>query len=228
MLDLHIMLTDSNSYDLVSDHSEPFHINNVWLVHLNGMPTAYEDKVVSLLQRGGIATSIQEVLSRVYWKEQNLQCKDNYVWNISQGGNVVEGTTSKIAARQVIAKVMQTNEESVEKMDKMHEIAKQYVSSVRINLVDVAQATITVSEACACIEINCFRFEIVTPYSSMIVLVNDEQRQRLKELEQRDDRFEREVETGKKGSRLWSQANKCAPLWAILVLIVMGMTNAMF
>lgn len=37
---------------------------------------------------------------------------------------------------------------------------------------------------------------VVTPYSSMIVLVNDRQRQALDAAEQRDDRFEREVETG--------------------------------
>ena len=35
---------------------------------------------------------------------------------------------------------------------------------------------------------------IVTPYSSMIVLVNDEQRRRLEELEKQGDRFQREKE----------------------------------
>ena len=35
---------------------------------------------------------------------------------------------------------------------------------------------------------------IVTPYSSMIVLVNDVQKRELKEAEQKSDRFEREVE----------------------------------
>ncbi|HEY9740303.1 MAG TPA: PEP-CTERM sorting domain-containing protein, partial [Coleofasciculaceae cyanobacterium] len=40
-------------------------------------------------------------------------------------------------------------------------------------------------------------FDIVTPYSSMIVLVNDQQREALKRAEQQSDRFDREVETGK-------------------------------
>ncbi|MDJ0649102.1 MAG: hypothetical protein QNJ60_10390 [Xenococcaceae cyanobacterium MO_188.B19] len=39
-------------------------------------------------------------------------------------------------------------------------------------------------------------YDIVTPYSSMIVLVNDEQRELLKKAEARTDRFDREVETG--------------------------------
>jgi putative PEP-CTERM system integral membrane protein len=38
--------------------------------------------------------------------------------------------------------------------------------------------------------------QIVTPYSSMLVLVNDAQREALKQAEAADDRFEREVETG--------------------------------
>jgi putative PEP-CTERM system integral membrane protein len=39
-------------------------------------------------------------------------------------------------------------------------------------------------------------FGIVTPYSSMIVLVNDQQRAALKKAEQESDRFNREVENG--------------------------------
>jgi putative PEP-CTERM system integral membrane protein len=38
------------------------------------------------------------------------------------------------------------------------------------------------------------RYGIVTPYSSMIVLVNDQQRQELEQAEQQSDRFNREVE----------------------------------
>ncbi|MGL5508509.1 MAG: PEP-CTERM sorting domain-containing protein, partial [Microcoleaceae cyanobacterium] len=40
-------------------------------------------------------------------------------------------------------------------------------------------------------------YKIVTPYSSMIVLVNEEQRQMLVEAEASTDRFNRTAETGK-------------------------------
>ena len=40
-------------------------------------------------------------------------------------------------------------------------------------------------------------YKIVTPYSSMIVLVNDEQREALKKAEAEADRFNRKVEDGK-------------------------------
>jgi putative PEP-CTERM system integral membrane protein len=40
-------------------------------------------------------------------------------------------------------------------------------------------------------------YRVVTPYSSMIVLVNDEQRKALKEAEASTDRFDRKVEDGK-------------------------------
>jgi putative PEP-CTERM system integral membrane protein len=41
------------------------------------------------------------------------------------------------------------------------------------------------------------KYQIVSPYSSMLVLVNDEQRQLLKEAEAQSDRFDRKVENGK-------------------------------
>ena len=41
------------------------------------------------------------------------------------------------------------------------------------------------------------RYEVVSNYSSMIVLVNDRQRESLKQAEQDEDRFDREAETGK-------------------------------
>ena len=42
------------------------------------------------------------------------------------------------------------------------------------------------------------RHGVVTPYSSMIVLIDDRQRQALKEAEAKADRFQREVESGEK------------------------------
>jgi len=41
------------------------------------------------------------------------------------------------------------------------------------------------------------RFGIITPYSSMIVLVNDRQKEALKKAEKESDRFDRKVESGK-------------------------------
>jgi len=38
------------------------------------------------------------------------------------------------------------------------------------------------------------KLSVVTPYSSMIVIVNPQQEQLLKQLEERNDRFQREVE----------------------------------
>ncbi len=40
-------------------------------------------------------------------------------------------------------------------------------------------------------------YGIVSPYSSMLVLVNDEQRERLKQAAAEKDRFDRQVESGK-------------------------------
>ena len=41
------------------------------------------------------------------------------------------------------------------------------------------------------------KYKLVSPYSSMLVLVNDEQRRLLKEAEAAKDRFDRKLESGK-------------------------------
>jgi putative PEP-CTERM system integral membrane protein len=71
-------------------------------------------------------------------------------------------------------------------------------------------------------------FNIVTPYSSMIVLVNDRQREALKKAEQQSDRFERKVETGKeqltKPSNLFNVSGVPEPEeWMLLGIIAIAL-----
>ena len=62
---------------------------------------------------------------------------------------------------------------------------------------------------------------VVTPYSSMICLVDEAQRQRLRELEAQRDRFDREVESGAEASPAAFDISG-VPEPADVVLVVVG------
>ena len=63
------------------------------------------------------------------------------------------------------------------------------------------------------------RHSLVTPYSSMIVLVNYEQHKLLDELEQKDDKFDREIEDGKRMFQYSFALQLGIPLLFILILV---------
>ena len=69
-------------------------------------------------------------------------------------------------------------------------------------------------------------YDIITHYSSMLVLVNDRQKEALKKAEEGDDRFDREVETGKQQASSPSDpfAVPAVPEpeeWALIIIVMM-------
>ncbi|MDJ0717393.1 MAG: TIGR02921 family PEP-CTERM protein [Prochloraceae cyanobacterium] len=170
-----IVITDEGSYELSDDKQKiPSISAPLWLVHLGDkMPPAYDDDTLKALQdsRGGVAEDIATVMQRIAAKEtlgsDVVNVVDGYVWKMEKGSaeNTSETGFEPFGARQLVLGLSQKmTAKSLEQLDAIHAIAKQY--------------------------------GIVTPYSSTIVLVNDEQRKMLKEAEAASDRFDREVETG--------------------------------
>jgi hypothetical protein len=74
------------------------------------------------------------------------------------------------------------------------------------------------------------QYSIVTPFSSMIVLVDDRQQQDLKNRSEQGGRFNREVETGRKrvsNQSLFSVEGVPEPEeWALIVVIALLMIGA--
>ena len=181
-----LLLTDDGSYDLAQDKAAlPDLKAPLWMVHLAGLPPAYDDITLKAVQDsgGGVSTDAQEVMQRLATSaklgKSLISLVDGYGWyrgaNISREKGSEGGKEGKefapLAARQLaLALSKETKGQAVKdknllaKLDRIHALAKQY--------------------------------GIVTPYSSMIVLVNDQQREALKQAEARPDRFDREVETG--------------------------------
>jgi putative PEP-CTERM system integral membrane protein len=168
-----LLLTDEGSYELAEDQPALPEMNApVWMVHLGGkLPKAYEDKTLETIQNsnGGVATNIPTVIKRLGTEEaKGTLVVDEYSWNIFK-------TDSTTSAAQGIEPIT----------------ARQLVS----HLGHQGKNQLSLQELDAIHQIAKDN-KIVTPYSSMIVLVNDQQREQLKAAEAKTDRFKREVETG--------------------------------
>ncbi len=188
-----LLVSDEGSYELADDKQDlPAMTAPLWIVHLGGMPIAYDDATLKAMQdsNGGVATSLAEALQRMATQAKLgasvISVADGYAWywekatpanSQANSQNPAPTKTSvatrkefgPIAARQfAVAKSRTLNQanttDRIAQLDAIHAIAKTY--------------------------------DIVTPYSSMIVLINDEQRAALKKAEAQRDRFERKIESG--------------------------------
>ncbi|MEL6440049.1 MAG: TIGR02921 family PEP-CTERM protein [Cyanobacteria bacterium J06621_8] len=172
-----LLLTDRGSYELSKDKAEiPKLEAPLWIIHLGGkLPRAYNDQLLQVLQNtnGGVAINIATVMKRLATEAAGGGAViDGYSWKVSPSDSeeakaTIDSQSLKaIAARQSVSAIARSNK---------HQLSLTELDTVH----QIAKNN-----------------DIVTPYSSMIVLVNDRQREQLKAAEQRADRFEREVETG--------------------------------
>jgi putative PEP-CTERM system integral membrane protein len=194
-----LLLTDDGSYDLAQDEVKlPAIKAPLWMVHLAGLPPAYDDVTLKAVQDsgGGVSTNAQEVIQRIattgQFNKLNKSDKslvslvDGYGWYRSGKPNPPVSNTANsqpqvptnlsqdfapLAARQLALALSQETK------------GRDIQGSELLAKLDGIQALAK-------------QYGIVTPYSSMIVLVNDQQREALKQAESRVDRFDREVETG--------------------------------
>ncbi|WP_017306465.1 TIGR02921 family PEP-CTERM protein [Spirulina subsalsa] len=169
-----IILTDEGSYELAKDQETvPVMNAPLWVVHLGGFPGAYEDGVLQEIQRsgGGVAQTLPEVLQRMATTqrlgEDTIAVVDGYAWQTTTTPTVEDGDGGFMPlAARMLIKAL----------------TKGFIAPT----VEDLDGVHAIAKETA----------IVTPYSSMIVLVNDEQRQALREAEASEDRFERTVEDG--------------------------------
>jgi putative PEP-CTERM system integral membrane protein len=167
-----VVVTDGDTYELskdkatIADPKLP-----LWMVHLGKLPPAYDDGVLKLLQNGGgVSTSLAEVLQRSATETKlgaNTRVADGYAWSVAAAP---VGTATE--AKDPFAPLA----------------ARQLIRSLSKSATSIEQLDAIHGIA--------KQQSIVTPYSSMIVLVNDEQRRQLAEAEANVDRFKRKVESG--------------------------------
>jgi putative PEP-CTERM system integral membrane protein len=211
-----LVLTDAGSYDLVTPDVTPVAAPSapLWMLHLGGaLPPAYDDAMLEAIQGsgGGVATTVEEVFARLsLWEIQGLSSNvaDGYVWTVepSAGGTSLpsgDATSGELPVGDPFLPLA----------------ARQFVLA-RARSADMSQ-----NEELDRVHAVAKGAAVVTAYSSMIVLVDEAQRQRLAELETAEDRFTRESEGGKEA--ITSPLNPLGDLsgapepeeWALLGLV---------
>ncbi len=164
-----LVLTDDGGSRLEPKMPEPLRIDApLWLVHLTQPASGYADVVTDLLMRptSGIAHSSLEVFARMAAARAGQHLADGYLWRLDPAPNA-RGTS-----RDLSAGLSQLG-------------AHQLLRKVLADAGDLDQAHALAS-----------RFGMVTPVSSMVVLVNERQRQDLARAEAAANRFQREVDSG--------------------------------
>ncbi len=170
-----LLVTDEGSYELSDDRTDlPSMSAPLWIVHLGGiMPPAYDDATLKAIQDSGgsVAAEITEVLQRLAIQAKLgssvVSVVDGYIWSRSKSDSEV---TAKNGFEPLAARQI------------VLELSKQKHENQLAQLDDIHAVAKT--------------YNIVTPYSSAIVLVNEQQRQQLKLAQANRDRFNRKVESG--------------------------------
>jgi putative PEP-CTERM system integral membrane protein len=172
-----LVLTDGTGYGLDDDGIDvPLPDAPVWMVHLGGaLPLGYDDPTLEAIQAsgGGVVGSLDEALARLAVAMEvgegnaSYDVVDGYVWQVIEGGagGASDDVFGPFGARRLILAEMYRNRGSLGQLETL-----DYLHAIAVEQ------------------------SVVTPYSSMIVLVNEAQHKRLDDLEQQDDRFLREHE----------------------------------
>jgi putative PEP-CTERM system integral membrane protein len=186
-----LVLTDGSGYELGDSEDEvPIPESALWIVHLDSdIPLGYDDQTLEAIQAsgGGVVGDIDQALTRLALSMSGVpdtsinglkvhDVLDGYLWTMlptdqadQMFPEVIIHTSqdgfSALAARQLILADMQEKRDSLDQLTTLD------------RLHELAEY-----------------YGIVTPYSSMIVLVNERQQQILDHLEQGADRYEREYE----------------------------------
>ena len=193
-----LMVTDEGSYELVEENKDSEDVAEIsapisvplWMVHLGRFSAAYDDRTLAEIQKngGGVAANIPEALQRQAtleaMDESVVSVADGYIWSI-------EKQTPKPSTE---AKTEQATPETPTDDPFAPFAARQLILGLSRQMDETTNETdLAQLDAVHAIAKT---YKIVSPYSSAIVLVNDEQREALKQAEGEGDRFDRSVEDG--------------------------------
>ncbi|UCC63686.1 MAG: TIGR02921 family PEP-CTERM protein [Anaerolineae bacterium] len=181
------VLTDDTGYELGAGGVEvPVPDAPVWMVHLgDNFPLGYDDATLQAIQAsgGGVAGDVEEALVRLVLASEaeggaaSRDVIDGYVWSLVPT-DVAQAETDEAVAVHAASDGFATFAARRFILAEMH---RQRGALDRLGTLDHLHAI-------------AIEHGIVTPYSSMIVLVNERQERLLDQLEERDDRFQREYE----------------------------------
>jgi putative PEP-CTERM system integral membrane protein len=173
-----LLLTDPGSYELTDDSRFQASLPApLWMVHLGGLAAAYDDDTQAAIKnsRGGVVTEVATAIEQAWVRRQMganvVNIADGYTWSRSPATQTPTaqpkpGSSPNFTPLAARQLVLARG---------------QALQPTQVGELDAIHAIAK-------------QHAIVTPYSSMIVLVNDQQRRELQAAENAEDRFNREVE----------------------------------
>ena len=186
------VLTDGTGYSLgEGDVTVAASAVPIWMVHLGGLPLGYDDPTLEVIQAsgGGVTDNLNDALTRFAVATAGLpsitdldltdavpDLIDGYGWAL---------LPTDVASAQFTDAIVHAPSEPFAAFAARRVI----LAEMRRNHADLASLDILDQLHALAIE-----HSIVTPYSSMIVLINERQQKLLDELAAQEDRFAREFE----------------------------------
>lgn len=174
-----ILLTDQGLYGTEGSFNAAQFSAPLHFLHVDKAAAAYDDDILDHIYRsgGGVATSVQSLHQQLSLNGPNTRVVGNRVWK-----NLAVTTETKSSANLGMESLA----------------ARQFIL---MNSFGKAPNVKTLDE----LHTLAKEHDIVTPYSSMIVLVNERQKEALKAASESEDRFDREGRSGQES--LSSPAN---------------------
>jgi putative PEP-CTERM system integral membrane protein len=183
-----LVFTDESGYELGEPELDfPIPDAPVWMVHQGGdLPLGYDDRTLEAIQAsgGGVVGDIDSALTRLavslsaaetdlFRGARNIDLIDGYLWGILSTTSVEDATglsaseeaLSALAARRYILAETERHRGTLDQLETLDELHELAVKA-----------------------------GVVTPYSSMIVVVEASQQRLLEDYSNLEDRYDREVE----------------------------------
>ncbi len=183
-----LVLTDDGSMDFaddkdaIADFAAP-----VFFVHVGGgLSAGYDDASIATMQkRGGSAVlSVGEAFARIA-AAGSAGTTDELLSEVIDGHRITVRRSAPTSATSTLRDTAQPS-------DAIHSLAARALILALLRQIDHGEAG-----ALDRLHAIAKAHRQVSPYSSLLVLVNDEQRRALQEAEKEKNRFDRQVESGK-------------------------------
>ncbi len=192
------VLTDGTGYKLgEGDIDLPPSNIPIWMIHLGGdFPLGYDDPTLEVIQAsgGGVVGDVETALTRLAISlNRDLASFTNLPLTLADdvAADIIDG--------YLWLTLPATQAEAVTELDPPTEAPLDVFAAFaarRLILAEMARQRGNLTDLAILDHLHALaiKYSLVTPYSAMIVLINERQQKMLDELEKRADRFDREYE----------------------------------
>ena len=172
-----VLLTDQGSYE-IQEHSH-WKLKSdipIWMIHLDhNYPYAYDDRLLDAIHKsgGGVADDIRKVYSNILlFNKNNIKGRltNSALWLFINDMGHIDESYQDPYLKAIAAQQYILFHYQQKNGDALHQLDELHQLAIK--------------------------HSIVTPFSSMIALVTDEQKTELSDLSKSNDRFDRRIESG--------------------------------